>query len=464
MACFDLGAVLIRALDGTILHWSTGCAALFGYSAEQALGRQAQELLATRFPLGGLRTAQDTLMRTGEWRGELRHRCRAGDSLVVAAHWILRCDPSSGEPRSVVEMHADASALKSAEDALRDQEARLLIAQEVAGVGTWEWDPEADSFRWSPEQYGRPAETGADAARPMDAFLACVHAEDRIKVREAARRALTTGEYEVEFRLLRPARENAWETLWLIGRGRRMPSPAGRLGLILGIHMDITVRKEAEARQELLMREVDHRAKNALAVVQAVLRLTKADTPEAFGRAIAGRVSALARAQTLLSKARWTGADLTAIMKGELAPFLGSAGAQAVIYDGPALTVAAVAAQPLSMTLHELATNAARYGSLSRPGGALRIAWSVDPEADQLTLHWTETGGPEIAEPPSTEGFGTRMIRATIQDQLGGTVAFAFRTAGLVCTITLPLRRTLARGAMAASDAASPTTEAEWQP
>lgn len=466
LGSFDLGAVLLRAPNGTIRHWSAGCETLFGFSATEALGRQAQELLSTRFPPGGLRTVHETLLRAGEWRGELRHRRRSGEPLVVAAHWILRRDPASGEPASVVEMHADATALKAAEEAQRAGEARLLLAQEVAGVGTWEWDPDADAFLWSPEQYGLlAAPAPAGAAPAMETFLACVHADDRDRVRETARQALATGEYEVEFRLLRPARDGSWETRWLIGRGRRMPAPAGRLGLILGIHMDITVRKEAEARQELLMREVDHRAKNALAVVQAVLRLTRAETPEAFGRAIAGRVSALARAQTLLTRSRWAGAELMAIVRGELAPFIGTAEATRLAISGPEVTVAPVAAQPLSMTLHELATNAAKYGSLSTPGGGLELSWTVDAEADRLTLTWVEAGGPAIEGRPRTEGFGARMIRATIQDQLGGSVAFQWNATGLTCVIALPLGRSLARGAIPpGADAAAPRLEAEWRP
>lgn len=436
----ERSAVLLRDADGTIRHWSAGCERLFGFSAAEAVGQRAHELLGTRFPDGGRRAAQDHLAARGEWQGELRHRRRDGTPVVVAAHWILRRDAATG---TVVEVHADATALKAAEAALRASEARLRLAQEVAAIGTWEWDPEADSFVWSPEHAALFG--GAPGPATLEGFLALVHPDDRAAVRTGAWRALESGEYEAEFRILRPGREGGEELRWLLGRGRRMPGPAGRLGPILGVHMDFTARKEAEERQSLLMREVDHRAKNALAVVQAVLRLTKADNARDFGRAIEGRVAALARAQTLLTESRWVGADLLAMLRGELDPFLGNAGSTRVGFDGPPLTVSPMAAQPLSMTLHELATNAAKYGSLSVPGGALELSWAADPARDRLRLRWAESGGPPLAGPPSGRGFGSRVIRTTIHDQLGGEVSFEWQPSGLVCLIELPLGRVVTR-------------------
>ena len=442
---FEVSAVILRDADGTIRHWSTGCERLFGFTAAMAIGQRAHELLGTRFPDGGRRAVQDSLVAHGEWQGELRHRRRGGTPVLVAAHWILRHGGATG---AVVEVHADATALKAAEAALQAGEARLRLAQEVAGIGTWEWDPESDCFLWSPEHsalFGSMA--GAAAPLTLEAFLGLVHPDDRAAVRAGAWRALESGEYEAEFRILRPGRDGGEETRWLLGRGRRMPGPAGRVGPILGVHMDFTARKEAEERQSLLMREVDHRAKNALAVVQAVLRLTKADNAQDFGRAIEGRVAALARAQTLLTESRWMGADLDAMLHGELDPFLGNSGSTRVTFDGPGLTVAPMAAQPLSMTLHELATNAAKYGSLSKPGGAIDLRWSIDQLNDRLRLRWAETGGPRIDAPPTGRGFGSRVIRTTIHDQLGGEVAFEWQPDGLVCLMELPLGRVLARAA-----------------
>jgi PAS domain S-box-containing protein len=439
-SAFDMGAAILRTPEGAILHWSAGCERLFGIPASEALGRTAHELLGTRFPDGGRRKLVEELNKTGEWQGELRHKRRNGGHVVVASHWILRRDPADGRPAAVLELHTDATALKAAEAALRAGEARLRLAQEVAGVGTWEWDPEDDSFVWSPEHYAlfglSPAAGEPDS---LESFLALVHPEDRAAVRAAAHEALASGEYLAEFRIVRPGRNGGEETAWLIGRGRRMPSPAGRVGPILGVNVDITARKEAEERQLLLMREVDHRAKNALAVVQAVLRLTRAETMPEFARAVEGRVAALARAQTLLTESRRTGADFQAMLRGELAPFAGKGSGAQVLLDGPLVLLAPLTAQPLSMALHELATNAAKHGSLSVPGGTLALSWREDRPGARLRLRWEESGGPLVAGPPRRRGFGSRVIENTVRDQLRGDVSFAWTPAGLVCEIDIPL-------------------------
>ena len=383
----------------------------------------------------------EQLQRTGEWQGELRHRRRNGQHVVVASHWILRRDPEDDRPAAVLELHTDATALKAAEAALRAGEARLRLAQEVAGVGTWEWDAEEDAFVWSPEHHAlfglSPA---AEGPRSLADFLELVHPDDRAAVRAAVQEALASGEYSAEFRVLRAGRNGGEETVWLIGRGRRMPSPAGRVGPILGVNVDITARKEAEERQALLMREVDHRAKNALAVVQAVLRLTRAESMPAFAKAVEGRVAALARAQTLLTESRWTGADFQAMLRGELAPFVGNGDGSQVRLDGPPVLLAPLIAQPLSMALHELATNAAKYGSLSVPDGKLELSWREDRPAARLRLRWEEVGGPPVPGPPERRGFGSRVLEATVRDQLRGEVAIAWAPAGLVCEIDIPLR------------------------
>ena len=229
------------------------------------------------------------------------------------------------------------------------------------------------------------------------------------------------------------------------------------------IMRDVSERKADEARRALLAREVDHRAKNALAVVQSVLRLTPRDEPAAFAAAVEARVAALARVHSLLAEGGWSGADLRAVAERELAPYAaaprhsGAAGAQsiAVSLDGPPVPLAAAAVQPLAMVLHELATNAAKHGALSVPGGAVEVRWWTGRRADDdgmLRLRWTETGGPPVAGAPARRGFGTRVVEATVRGQLGGTVERRWERTGLVVEVAVPLARVAAVPVMSADD------------
>ncbi len=227
------------------------------------------------------------------------------------------------------------------------------------------------------------------------------------------------------------------------------PMPGGGW---VATYVDVTERRAAEERQALLMRELDHRAKNALAVVQAALRLTPKDDPEAYARAVGGRVSALARAHTLLARGHWSGAELRDLAWGELAPFLGVAAAAAAgqpsppraALDGPDVTLVPGAAQALSMALHELATNATKHGALSAPDGRVSMFWEVDGRAGMLRFRWAEAGGPPVVAPPTRRGFGSRMLEATLRDQLGGRVSREWLPGGLVCGVELPLARAVA--------------------
>ena len=237
---------------------------------------------------------------------------------------------------------------------------------------------------------------------------------------------------------------------------------AGGKRFFTGIMRDISARKADEARRLLLMREVDHRAKNALAVVQAVLRLTPAGEPRAFAAAVEARVAALARVHSLLAEGGWSGADLRAVAERELAPYAaprhGGAAAQgpAVLLDGPPVPLAPTAVQPFAMVLHELATNAAKHGALSALGGRVEVRWCEGRLAGGdgvLRLRWAETGGPPVAGAPARRGFGSRVIESTLSHQLGGAVRRAWDAGGLVCDVEVPLARAAAVGDVVAAAA-----------
>jgi PAS domain S-box-containing protein len=249
---------------------------------------------------------------------------------------------------------------------------------------------------------------------------------------------------------------SAYEKEYLRPDGTRVPvrissAPMpGEKGRVVVTVQDISGQREAEARRDLLMRELDHRAKNALAVVHAAVRLTPREDAESYATALEGRVRALARAHGLLAEGYWSGADLRALAEGELSPFLpqpGGGAAPRAELSGPPMRLGPGAAQAVSMALHELATNATKYGALSVPEGRVRLTWRLDEAAGRLVIAWEETGGPAIAGVPPRRGFGTRVLEGTIRRQLGGAVRQHWLPGGLVCELELPLDRAAAPGA-----------------
>jgi len=196
---------------------------------------------------------------------------------------------------------------------------------------------------------------------------------------------------------------------------------------------DITERKANEDARLLLAREVDHRAKNALAVVQALVALTTAPTTEAFVAAIQGRVAALARAHSLLAQNRWKGGDLADVIGDEISSY---GKTEQVRMSGPDLALNADSVQPLSLIIHELATNAVKYGAFSVPEGRVELDWHVDAEGF-LKLRWAESGGPEVSKPKS-QGFGSTLITTVGAKQLGGEIVMEWPKEGLVVNASLP--------------------------
>ena len=206
-------------------------------------------------------------------------------------------------------------------------------------------------------------------------------------------------------------------------------------GQIVGaskIARDIAERKRDEAQIAMLAREAEHRVKNVLATVQATVHLTQAETPDLLKQAIEGRIQALANVHALFVKSRWTGAELRSLVMQEILPY-SQAGDKRVRADGPPLFLETTTAQTIAVALHELTTNAAKYGSLSVPDGRVQIEWS-HKGGENLMLRWTETGGPAV-QPPTRKGFGTRVMEAMVQSQLKGEIRFDWRSEGLVCEI-----------------------------
>jgi PAS domain S-box-containing protein len=207
-------------------------------------------------------------------------------------------------------------------------------------------------------------------------------------------------------------------------------------GAIVGaskIARDVTDRKRSEAQISALAGEAEHRAKNVLAVVQAVVRLSQSSTPEGLKAVIDGRIRALAHVHDLFVQSRWAGADLRHLVEDELSPY--SRGGRQTSLEGPAVLLQRDVAQTVAVALHELATNAAKYGALSREEGHVDVAWSRIDDGS-LVIRWTESGGPHVYT-PSHGGFGTRVINSMLQ-AINGKAHFNWRAKGLECRIVLP--------------------------
>jgi two-component sensor histidine kinase len=225
------------------------------------------------------------------------------------------------------------------------------------------------------------------------------------------------------------------------------PKPDGGTDIrATGVAFDITERKLWEERQRLLINELNHRVKNTLATVQSIAMQSFRDTGAASGAnftAFQNRLFALARAHDILTRDNWEGAELREIVGEVVEPYCRQSGGRCDI-EGPRLRLTPSMALALSMAVHELATNAAKYGSLSVSTGQVSISWTIMPgEPKHLSLIWQERGGPRVA-PPTRRGFGTRLIERSLAQELAGDVNLAYDPSGVVCTIKAPLPEDLA--------------------
>jgi len=312
---------------------------------------------------------------------------------------------------------------------LKQSEEARSLALAAGQMGSWDWGIGADEWRWDEGQHRIFGVDPKSFKVTADSIRALIHPDD-LAALQVIGQAMADGArtHQTEFRVLRPN----GEIRWCIGTAAAAVDAAGKVARVSGVTIDITDRKEADERQVLLAREVDHRARNALAVIQSIIRLTRAKDVDSYVQAIEGRIKALARAHTLLSDSRWHGADLATLVAEELAPYRAG---DKITFAGPDISLQPATAQGLALALHELATNAAKHGALSSPAGKVSLDWQL--QHNGLELHWAETGGPAITK-PSSRSFGLKVIVASIEQQLGGKTAFEWNPKGLRCDFSIP--------------------------
>ena len=552
--------MFIWRLDGAIESWNAGAERLYGFSADEAVGRVSHTLLKTSFPVE-LAELTSELLNGRVWSGELRHTCKDGRDLIVDSRMQLLSDGTVLEVnRDVTEIRAYAAAQS---DLMRElstvaakfealfnqsgifagildlqgylQEANDLSLEgcgytrkQVLGRPFWEtpwWRGSeqikarirvataqaaaGSAFReelryWLADGRERIVDfamhpirdasgtvmflhpTGLDITERKTAEAALRDSEQHWRwnaaIVESNEDAIVSKNLDGIIRSWNAGAERLFEytAYEAVGQPITLIIPQERLdeereilarirggeridhletvrrrkhgglvnvaltvspvkdadGAIVGaskIARDISEQKRNQEHIRVLAREAEHRSKNLLANVAAIVNLSRSDTPEGLKEAINGRIRALSNVHSLFVETRWSGAELLAIARQELAPYLGDddgrvriAGEETLLEPG--------AAQALAVVLHELATNATKYGALSDTSGVIALTWSRD-EDGKLLLRWSETGGPRVQE-PERQGFGSRLIERTI-GQLGGTTRFDWRREGLVCEVTL---------------------------
>jgi PAS domain S-box-containing protein len=434
LSCADAGAWQWEA--GGSLSWMPKTYQIFGLDpAEKPPGFEAW--LERCVHRDDRHFFVDALQRASDAAGSdfrIDFRCTHPD---LGVRWVTSvgrviCEEDGG-PVSAYGIVLDITEARRKEQLLHASEERLRMAMAAGDIGVWDWDIPSGSISWSDnftELTG--IETGAFPTN-LDGWRALVHPDDRERVEAALDQALAAGsEYEIEFRMVGPDSRLRWTAT----HGAVIRDDAGRPVRMIGIDRDVTARKSSEQRQELIARELDHRVRNILAVVQAIAQRSVRPGPDR--EVLVGRLGALGKANALLLAAGGEAVDLGDIVAQELAPFP----AEQVTILGPRVPLPPRAVQMVGLALHELATNAVKYGGLSSEEGRVFVKWSVISLAeDTLKLEWSERGGPAV-ETNGKSGFGSQLLRGAGK-ALGGRMDFSYRPEGFQATLEIPLRHVI---------------------
>jgi PAS domain S-box-containing protein len=360
----------------------------------------------------------------GFWEGELKFRNFETGQLIPVLYNIFPVRGSSGAMTAYGTVTRNLTESKLAELQLRslasivESSDDAIVSKNLDGIITsWNKGAERVFGYTADEAIGQP--------------ITIVIPEDRQNEERDILTRIRRGERIDHFETVRRRKHGS-----LIFISLTISPVKNGEGKIVGaskIARDITEQKRSQEQIATLAREAEHRSKNMLANVQAAVHLSHSDTPEGLKQAIEGRIQALANVHSLFVKTRWIGADLSTIATQELAPYFDKDKARVRI-DGPPVLLEPNAAQTIAVTLHELATNAAKYGALSAANGQVDLNWSHEADG-VLCVRWTETGGPKVQE-PTHKGFGGRIIEQMIP-QLKGKAHFEWRPEGLACEITL---------------------------
>lgn len=418
--------MFIWRIGGPIEFWNTGAERLYGFPRDEAVARESHSLLQTTFPLG-FDDFISRLRNEQTWAGELKHICKNGREVIVDSRIQVLNDGT------VLEVNRDVTAFKEQEAILRDSQQQAwrlasivessndaIVSKNLYGVIT-SWNGAAERI------------FGFTADEAIGQPITIVIPEDRQNEERDILTRIRRGERVDHFETVRRHKRGS-----LISVSLTISPVRDSEGRVIGaskIARDITEQKRTREQIAILAREAEHRSKNLLSKVMATVNLSQASTPKALKQAIEGRIRALANVHSLFVETRWLGAEMSAIVNNELAPYSESNQTRARV-EGPPIFLEPDIAQTIAVTLHELATNAAKYGAWSVPEGHIRLNWSHEVDG-VLRMVWIESGGPLVNE-PQRKGFGSRVI-SQFARQFGGEAQFEWRPEGVFCSVVLKL-------------------------
>jgi PAS domain S-box-containing protein len=445
-AQFELASKVARVGSFTcdyatgIVQLSPGSAVIYGLP-EDRLEISLQEARALVHPDDLSRIKRATAAAFSQRQREILLHFRIvchGEVRWIEQRILISYDESE-KGMSLLGAVIDITERKQAEHALAERNAQFDLAHKAARVGCYTHDISAKTMRFSRASMATYGLSQSTMELTAQQWYARVHRDDMQRLRAEHIRAFKEQRPELvsEFRVVRPG----GEARWIEARSLIAYDHAGRAERMTGVYIDVTERRQSEDHKSLLIAELDHRVKNVLACVAAVAQRSQecSTSAEEFLDMLNGRITSLSNAHALLSRGHWEGVALTELVCSELAFCTKD---ESALIEGPAVDLAAEATQPVAMVLHELVTNAAKYGALSNGDGRVSVSWRRQPNGGSggnLVLEWRETGGPPVVA-PNTPGYGTSVIRDLIPYELGGSVDFVLAPEGARCRLEIPAK------------------------
>lgn len=402
----------------------------WGKTGKEMLGRDMRSIFA-RFAGSPSHLAHQRAFDTGE------NQTLDTYSTATGAPVQLRLFPFND---GLTAYFLDLTRPRQMEHDLRERNELLTLAELSAGIGVWVADLVAGTVRGTPQFFRLMGLDPSMEEVSVEVPRGVRHPQDRQRVTEGFKEALAAGRdvYEVEYRVILPSGEERW----IFGRGRVIRDAEGRPWRYSGVDIDITQRKRQEEHLRLVSRELIHRSNNLLAIIQSMIHQTAvaSDDVEIFEARLTARIRALGESNMILMRQEWRGALLQELVEAQLAPFVSNDNDRRLVLSGEPVVLSPRAVQNIGLALHELSTNATKYGALSVPGGVVHIDWETDEDTTRdkrLRLVWRESNGPPVVSPQRT-GFGRAVVERLVPRALQADSSLQFAHGGLVWTILIP--------------------------